>query len=186
MSSSSRLHADGHFRAFVEDELLPGTGLTPTAWWAALESLLADFTPRNAALLERRDDLQESIDAWWLAQRGGDVTVEAQAAFLRGIGYLAPEPGEFIIGTTNVDPEIGAIAGPQLVVPVSNGRYALNAANARWGSLYDALYGTDALEPPTDGKGYDPVRGQKVIAYARDLLDRVAPLAKGSHADAQS
>src|SRR5436190_1380654 len=186
MNSSSRLQIDGLFAAFVENELLPGTGLDAAAWRHALEALLAEFTPRNAALLERRDELQALIDAWWRDRRGRDVSVEDQTAFLRDIGYLLPEPGDFIIGTAGVDPEIGAVAGPQLVVPVSNERYALNAANARWGSLYDALYGTDALEPPTGGKGYDPARGATVIAYGRSLLDRVAPLAKGSHADAQS
>src|SRR5436190_4082854 len=185
MNSSSRLQIDGLFAAFVENELLPGTGLDAAAWRHALEALLAEFTPRNAALLERRDELQALIDAWWRDRRGRDVSVEDQTAFLRDIGYLLPEPGDFIIGTAGVDPEIGAVAGPQLVVPVSNGRYALNATNARWGSLYDALYGTDALEPPTGEKGYDPARGEKVIAYGRSLLDQVAPLARGAHAEAR-
>jgi malate synthase len=185
MDIASTLAVDDILHAFVERELLPGTGVEPAAFWTSLEAILADFTPRNAALLARRDDLQARIDAWWTERRGNPLDVAEETEFLRRIGYLQPEPGPFRITTANVDPEIGQVAGPQLVVPVSNGRYALNAANARWGSLYDALYGTDAIEPPTDAKGYDPARGAKVIAFARDLLDRVAPLAAGSHADAE-
>ncbi|HEX2560966.1 malate synthase G [Phenylobacterium sp.] len=184
MDVSSNLFVDDLLHAFVERELLPGTKVEPAAFWAALEALLGDFTPKNDALLARRDELQAKIDAWWRERRGKDVSVAEQEAFLREIGYLLPEPAPFAIETANVDPEIARTAGPQLVVPVSNGRYALNAANARWGSLYDALYGTDALEPPTGGRGYDPVRGGKVIAYARALLDRVSPLSGGSHTDA--
>ena len=184
MKISPALTIDDLLHAFVEGELLPGTGIAPAAFWASLEAILADFSPRNAALLARRDDLQARIDDWWRARRGKDVPIVEATAFLRDIGYLLAEPEPFEIATDNVDPEIASIAGPQLVVPVSNGRYALNAANARWGSLYDALYGTDALEPPTGTKGYDPVRGGKVIAYARDLLDRVAPLVEGSHGEA--
>ncbi|WP_312163627.1 malate synthase G [Phenylobacterium sp.] len=186
MNISKSLTVDEMLHAFVEGELLPGTGVAPEAFWAALEQILADFTPRNAELLRRRDDLQAQIDAWWRERRGKPLDVAEETAFLQQIGYLLPEPPAFQIATQNVDPEIASIAGPQLVVPVSNGRYALNAANARWGSLYDALYGTDALEPPTGTKGYDPARGGKVIAYARALLDRVAPLSAGSHADATS
>ncbi|WP_397422173.1 malate synthase G [Phenylobacterium sp.] len=184
MDISNTLSVDDLLHAFVEQDLLPGTGVAPEAFWAALDAILADFTPKNAALLARRDDLQAQIDTWWRERRGQTVSIAEQTAFLTGIGYLLPEPSPFQIGTENVDPEIARTAGPQLVVPVSNGRFALNAANARWGSLYDALYGTDALEPPTGGKGYDPVRGAKVIAFARGLLDRVAPLSNGSHADA--
>jgi len=184
MKISNTLSVDETLHAFVEGDLLPGTGVTPQAFWAALDAILADFIPRNAELLAKRDALQARIDAWWAERRGKTVDVAEQAAFLREIGYLLPEPEAFQIGTRNVDPEIAKLAGPQLVVPVSNGRYALNAANARWGSLYDALYGTDALEPPTGGKGYDPVRGGKVIAFARGLLDRTAPLAGASHKDA--
>jgi malate synthase len=184
MDISNSLSVDDILHAFVEKELLPGSGVEPAAFWAALENILADFGPKNAALLARRDELQAKIDAWWKDRRGKPFDVAEETAFLKQIGYLQPEPADFQIGTGAVDPEIAKVAGPQLVVPVSNGRYALNAANARWGSLYDALYGTDALEPPTGGKGYDPVRGGKVIAYARGLLDRVAPLASGSHADA--
>jgi malate synthase len=184
MKISKALSVDDLLHGFVEQELLPGTGLAPVAFWTALEAILADFTPRNTALLAHRDDLQAKIDGWWTQRRGKSVDVAEQIAFLREIGYLLPEPEAFQIGTENVDPEIAKLAGPQLVVPVSNGRFALNAANARWGSLYDALYGTDALEPPTGGKGYDPVRGGKVVAFARAFLDRAAPLSTGSHADA--
>ncbi|MDR3513855.1 MAG: malate synthase G [Caulobacteraceae bacterium] len=184
MDISNILSVDDILHAFVERELLPGTGVEPSAFWAALERILADFGPRNAELLKRRDELQAQIDGWWRERRGQAVDVAEETAFLREIGYLVSEPAAFQITTQNVDPEIARMAGPQLVVPVSNGRYALNAANARWGSLYDALYGTDALEPPTGGKGYDPVRGGKVIAFARAFLDKAAPLAAGSHADA--
>jgi malate synthase len=178
------LSVDDILKAFVETELLPGTGVEPKAFWASLEAILADFTLRNTALLTRRDELQAQIDGWWRARKGKAFDVAEETAFLREIGYLQPEPAPFEISTTGVDPEIARLAGPQLVAPVSNSRFALNAANARWGSLYDALYGTDALEPPTGAKGYDPVRGGKVVAYARALLDRAAPLATGSHADA--
>jgi malate synthase len=184
MDITPTLAVDDILHAFVETELLPGTGLTPAAFWASLEAVLADFTPRNAALLARRDELQLQIDAWWKARRGQPFDIAEETAFLRDIGYLLPEPGAFHITSENVDPEIARLTGPQLVVPVSNGRFALNAANARWGSLYDALYGTDAIEPPTGAKGYDPVRGGKVVAFARQLLDRAAPLSTGSHADA--
>ena len=183
MKISGTLSVDDILHAFVETELLVGTGVAPAAFWASLETVLADFTPKNTALLARRDELQAKIDVYWLERRGTPVDVAEETAFLTSIGYLEPEPAPFQIATQNVDPEIAKMAGPQLVVPVSNGRYALNAANARWGSLYDALYGTDAIEPPTGQKGYDPARGAKVIAYARALLDKVAPLAAGSHAD---
>ena len=172
---------------FVADEALPGTGVDGDAFWAGVEAILADLAPRNRALLARRDELQARVDAWHRERRGRDFDAAAYKTFLSGIGYLAPEGEDFEIGTRNVDPEIRAVPGPQLVVPVTNARYALNAANARWGSLYDALYGTDAI--PEDGGagrggGYNPVRGARVISYARAFLDKAAPLAAGSHADA--
>ena len=179
-----RLTIDAELHAFVETEALPGTGIEPQAFWAGLEQIIAEFTPRNLELLARRDELQAAIDAWWREHKGQQYDVRAHTAFLRGIGYLGADPQAFQIDTANVDPEIAVVAGPQLVVPVDNARYALNAANARWVSLYDALYGTDAILP-VDGsaKGYDPARGARVIAYARALLDEIAPLNTGSHAD---
>lgn len=175
------LTIDHTLKAFVEQELLPGTDVAPATFWSGLEQLLSEFTPRNDALLARRDELQAKIDERWREQRGKPFDVAAETVFLREIGYLVPQPAPFEISTANVDPEIARLSGPQLVVPVSNARYALNAANARWGSLYDALYGTDALAPVLATKGYDAERGGRVIAYARALLDQVAPLAGGSH-----
>jgi malate synthase len=189
MQVTDKLAVQDVLQSFVETKLLPGLSLEPSAFWAALERILVDFTPRNDALLARRDALQAQIDAWLGARRGqrtdmGAIDVEAEIAFLREIGYLGPEPDDFTIATQGVDPEIAELAGPQLVVPLSNPRYALNAANARWGSLYDSLYGTDALAPPAGGSGYDPARGALVITFARSFLDRVAPLASGGHGDA--
>ena len=183
----SGLRIDDRLIAFIEGEALPGTGIDKTAFWNGTAALLRDLVPVNRALLARRDALQAKIDAWHKARAGKPHDPVAYKAFLFEIGYLLPEGDDFTIGTTNVDAEVGALAGPQLVVPVNNRRYALNAANARWGSLYDAYYGTDAL-PEDDGAGrgggFNPVRGAKVIAAARAFLDKAVPLAKGSHADA--
>jgi malate synthase len=172
---------------FIKDEALPGTGVDLERFWPALADIIHGLAPHNRALLAQRDELQARIDAWHLEQRGRRIDPVAYKAFLGEIGYLLPEGEDFTAGTTDVDPEISTIAGPQLVVPVTNARYALNAANARWGSLYDALYGTDAL--PEDGgaargRAFNPVRARRVIAFARDFLDRIAPLARGSHHDA--
>jgi len=171
----------------VANELIPGTGVEIEHFWASFEEILEDLAPRNRQLLEIRKDMQARIDAWH-DQRYGETLDRAEyKAFLQDIGYLVKEGPDFQVETENVDPEIALQAGPQLVVPVMNARFALNAANARWGSLYDALYGSDVI-PEDDGAGksgpYNPVRGAKVIAYARAVLDQAAPLARGSHADA--
>ena len=162
---------------FVNDRALPGTGLEGDKFWADFARLLADFAPRNAGLLARREKLQTQIDDWHKARRGSPIDQAEYQAFLKDIGYLVQEPAPFSITTENVDPEIATMAGPQLVVPSLNDRFVLNAANARWGSLYDALYGTDVLDaPPAKPGGYDPERGAAVIAYARALLDELIPL----------
>ncbi|MBX9896907.1 MAG: malate synthase G [Qipengyuania sp.] len=169
---------------FVEREVLAPLGLDEDDFWRGFDALLAEFAPRNRALLARRDELQRQIDAWHLARRGQPHGPDAYRAFLEEIGYLVPEPGEFTVGTQNVDPEIATMAGPQLVVPALNARFLLNAANARWGSLYDALYGTDALDaPPARPGGYDDARGAAVIAAAKAFLDEAVPLAEGSWAE---
>jgi malate synthase len=170
---------------FVNDEALPGTGLEAAFFWPALESIIDDLTPQNRALLARRAELQARIDAWYREQKDR-FDLAAHKRFLREIGYLVPEGEDFAATTQKVDPEISTIAGPQLVVPVMNARYALNAANARWGSLYDALYGTDAVSEEGGaerGPGYNPKRGARVLTFVHDFLDEAAPLADGSHRD---
>ena len=171
---------------FIDTEAIPGTGITAEAFWQGFAALVRDLAPHNKALLDRRDELQCQIDAWHLGNRGKPTDAGAYREFLRGIGYLQAEPADFAIGTTSVDPEIASIAGPQLVVPVTNARYALNAANARWGSLYDALYGTDAIPEDhgaTRGRSFNKVRGARVVAKARQMLDQTVQLAAGSHRD---
>ena len=169
---------------FVESRAIVGTGLTTDRLWDGLADILARFGPRNQALLAKRDQIQAELDAWHSAHPGPIVDMAAYQAFLRDIGYLVPEPAPFQIGTRNVDDEIARMAGPQLVVPSLNDRFVLNAANARWGSLYDAFYGTDALDaPPAKPGGYDPVRGAAVVKAAKAFLDAAVPLAQGSWAD---
>ncbi|MFN6925872.1 MAG: malate synthase G [Tabrizicola sp.] len=177
------LQVDATLDRFIADEALPGTGIAPSVFWEGFAELLRDFAPRNRALLERRDELQARIDAWHVARRGQPHDHAAYKAFLSEIGYLLPEGPDFTIETTNVDPEIARIPGPQLVVPITNARYALNAANARWGSLYDCLYGTDAMGSPPPAGGYDRGRGARVVARARVFLDEAFPIAGASHAD---
>jgi malate synthase len=169
---------------FIEREALPGTGVDAAAFWQGFAALIGRFSPQNKELLARRDALQSQIDTWYAARAGQPIDVAAQVALLREIGYLAAEPSPFKIDTRNVDLELSDIPGPQLVVPVTNARYVLNAANARWGSVYDALYGTDAIaeeDGATRAGKYNPVRGQKVIAKGKQILDMAAPLARGHH-----
>lgn len=181
-----RLQVAANLKRFIEEEALPGTGVDAAAFWKGFDALVHDLAPKNRALLAERDRLQTELDNWHRANPGPITDMAAFRAFLESIGYLLPQPTGVKVDTPNVDSELSSQAGPQLVVPVMNARYALNAANARWGSLYDALYGTDAI-PQTDGaeitKGYNPVRGARVIAFARKVLDQAAPLAGGSHAD---
>ena len=171
---------------FVTNEALPGTGVVPDKFWSGFAALAVKLMPQNRALLAERDRLQAAIDGWHKAHPAKPIDQAAYTAFLKEIGYLVPEGSDFVIGTENVDPEIATIAGPQLVVPLTNARFALNALNARWGSLYDALYGTDAISLEGDlvpGKGYNQKRGEKVIEFARNVLDQAAPLASGSWKD---
>ncbi|MBS3024935.1 malate synthase G [Acidiphilium multivorum] len=183
------LRVAAELHQFIETEALPGTGIESGAFWQGFAGLIARHAPRNAELLAERDRLQAAIDDWHRSRRGQPVDPAAYEAFLREIGYLRPEPGDVKVTSERVDPEIAAIAGPQLVVPVMNARYALNAANARWGSLYDALYGTDAIPESGGlerGKAYNPQRGAAVVARGRAFLDDHFPLATGSHADVRA
>ncbi|MFM0239389.1 malate synthase G [Paraburkholderia phytofirmans] len=187
MNTRGGLQVAANLDQFVETEALPGTGIDSAAFWSGFDALVHELAPKNRALLAERDRLQTELDNWHRANPGPVRDLRAYRAFLEGIGYIVPAPASVKATTDNVDTEIAEQAGPQLVVPLSNQRYALNAANARWGSLYDALYGTDAI-PETGGaekqKAFNPVRGAAVIAYARKFLDQAAPLANGSHADA--
>ena len=168
---------------FIEGAALPGTGIDAGTFWAGLSDLVHDLGPTNRALLQTREDMQAKIDSWHKERAGQPHDADAYTSFLREIGYLVPEGPAFEIDTKGVDPEIAQVPGPQLVVPITNARFALNAANARWGSLYDAYYGTDALGDLPQGKGYDADRGARVVAQAKAFLDDAVPLASGSHAD---
>ena len=182
----SGLRIDEKLYDLVRDEIAPGTGVDADEFWQSLAAMVRDLGPRNRALLEKRDELQNQIDRYHLARKGEPFKQEEYTAFLKQIGYLMEEGGDFQVRTANVDPEITVIPGPQLVVPLDNARYALNAANARWGSLYDALYGTDVIpEADRAGKGetYNPIRGAKVIAYTEEFLDKVIGLERGSFSD---
>ncbi|WP_373745923.1 malate synthase G [Neisseria dentiae] len=180
------LQVDNHLYQFVEEVLAKHPNVESAAFWQGLTDLVRQFAPRNRALLEKRDRIQAEIDAWHKQNPGAVKDEASYQAFLKGLGYLVDAPAEFKIATANVDRELSEQAGPQLVVPINNARYALNAANARWGNLYDALYGTDAIDQSGDlapGKGYNPKRGDAVIAFAREFLDSSIPLAQGSHKD---
>jgi malate synthase len=171
---------------FINEEAIPGTGIDASKFWAGVDALIHELTPVNRELVAKRDVIQGKIDAFHKARRGQAHDASEYKAFLEEIGYLLPEPQNVSVSTDNVDPEVATTAGPQLVVPVMNARYALNAANARWGSLYNALYGTDAIASEGGaeaGSSYNPVRGNKVIAFAKQFLDDSAPLASGSHSE---
>ncbi|MDR2990824.1 MAG: malate synthase G, partial [Burkholderiaceae bacterium] len=185
--STGDLQVAAELYDFVNQDVLPDLGIAPDAFWRGFSAIVTDLAPRNLALLAERDRLQHELDTWHGANPGPIQNMRAYRAFLERIGYLLPEPAPFQITTANVDAELAVQAGPQLVVPVTNARYALNAANARWGSLYDALYGTDVIAQTGElekGDRYNPKRGAKVIEWARYVLDRTAPLARGSHIDA--
>ncbi|MBV0914057.1 malate synthase G [Anianabacter salinae] len=177
------LQVESSLAEFIDTRAIPGTGVDPDTFWQGLSELVHDFGPRNRALLDTREEMQRRIDDWHIARRGQPHDADAYEVFLREIGYLVEDGPDFEIETPPTDPEFARIAGPQLVVPITNARFALNAANARWGSLYDALYGTDALGDAPQGGGYDPARGARVIAWAKGFLDQAAPLHAGSHAD---
>ncbi|MEX2962287.1 malate synthase G [Microbulbifer sp. TYP-18] len=180
------LRVASELQKLIDDEVIPGTGVSAEAFWAALEKILVDLAPLNRALLQRRDELQQTIDRWHEENPGAFRDLDRYRRFLQEIGYLLDEPGDFTISTDKVDPEMATVAGPQLVVPVMNARYALNAANARWGSLYDALYGSDVISEADGaerGAAYNPLRGERVIEFGRDFLDQSVPLTNGSHRD---
>ena len=183
MIDKSGLAVAAELASFIDEQVLPGTGIEPQAFWSGAADIFARFAPRNRELLAKRDLLQAKIDAWYEAGRDKPADMAAYKAFLTEIGYLVPEPAPFTVDPINVDAELAVNAGPQLVVPILNARFALNAANARWGSLYDALYGTDAIPGAPAGKGYDAARGAQVIAAAKAFLDGAVPLASGSWAD---
>ena len=172
--------------ALVSDEIAPGTGIDADTFWKEFDTIVSDLASENRELLDKRDSLQQQIDTWNLEHKDELFAFDTYSAFLKEIGYLLPEGDDFKVSTENVDPEIASIAGPQLVVPVDNARYALNATNARWGSLYDALYGTDVIDE-LDGAGrdgeYNPIRGAKVITFTEQLLDEVVTLESGSYSD---
>ena len=180
------MQVSGELKSFLENEVLDGLDISPEHFWSSLESILAEFGPRNKALLDKREVIQSQIDEWHLARKNTDHDHEEYKDFLKEIGYIVPDTGDFTISTSNVDDEIKTIAGPQLVVPVMNARFALNAANARWGSLYDALYGTDMISEQGGAERsgpYNPVRGNKVIEFSKTFLDDSVPLASGKYKD---
>ena len=185
-TNSVSLTISNHLRDFLENEVLDGLDISKEHFWSSFEKIVNEFSPRNKALLQKREDIQSQIDSWHIDHKDEDFNPEKYKTFLSDIGYIAPRSPDFSISTDNVDPEIKTIAGPQLVVPVMNARFALNAANARWGSLYDALYGTDVISE-NDGAekvgGYNPVRGDKVIDFAKNFLDETVPLEQGSFID---
>ena len=181
-----RLQVATPLHQFIDNQVLPGTGVTSEKFWQGFDAIVADLAPKNIALLAERDRLQTELDAWHKTNPGPVTDMKAYQKFLTSIGYLVPAPKKVKATTSHVDAELAKQAGPQLVVPILNARYALNAANARWGSLYDALYGTDVISEADGcekGKSYNPKRGAKVVEYARYVLDRTAPLVSGSHID---
>ena len=180
------LNISSNLKQFLENEVLPGLGINADSYWQAFEQIIDEFSPRNKKLLNMREEIQEKIDNWHIERKGFEHNHEEYKKFLEEIGYIVPRSSKFSITTDNVDPEIKTIAGPQLVVPVMNARFALNAANARWGSLYDALYGTDVIDEEdgaTREGGYNPIRGDKVISFAKNFLDETIPLEEGSYQD---
>ncbi|MGC1262211.1 MAG: malate synthase G, partial [Jannaschia helgolandensis] len=178
--NKSGLQVSTDLASFIDDKALVGTGVDSAAFWDGFSKLVHDLAPKNAALLAKRASIQTRIDDWHRARAGQPHDATAYKSFLTDIGYLFPEGPDFTLETQGVDPEIAEVPGPQLVVPITNARYALNAANARWGNLYDALYGTDAIGDLPSGKGYDTARGQRVIDWGKGFLDQVLPLTQGS------